>query len=102
MVTFSWATYWREKKSISLTRNDISEFGVAKVPQNLKEYKKLIFISSKKNKNHKLRALKYMKFFLNAGSNIKYFKGSYETGYRFKNLDLDYNITAKTFYLMGS
>ena len=33
------ATYWREKKSISLTRNDISEFGVAKVPQNLKEYK---------------------------------------------------------------
>ena len=39
-----------------------------------------------------------MKFF-NAGSNIKYFKGSYETGYRFKNLDLDYNITAKRHFI---
>lgn len=94
-------TYWRKKPSISLTKNDFTEYGVAVVPSNIKEYKNFIFKNFKKSNKNQVNALKYVKFFLNAGSKIKYFRGSIETGYSFKNYNLNYSFLSKSFFLIG-
>ena len=95
------SAFWRGKKPISLTRNDMTEYGVAIVPNSVSEYKYLILKKFKTNNQLKTKALKYAKFFLNGGSKIKYFSGSFEDGYKFKNHDLKLNINAKLFYVIG-
>ena len=95
------ATYWRMKKSISLTKNDFSEIGVSITPKNFLEYKNLIFQDFHESKKNRLLALKWVQFFLNAGSKIKYFSGTYETGYRFKNHNLKLDFISKINYFIG-
>ena len=95
------ATYWRMKKSISLTKNDFSEIGISIAPKNFSEYKKLIFQDSEENMKNRDLALKWVQFFLNAGSKIKYFSGTYETGYKFKNYSLNLDLVSRINYFLG-
>ncbi len=95
------ATYWRMKKSISLTKNDFSEVGVSITPKNFLEYKNLIFQDFHESKKNRLLALKWVQFFLNAGSKIKYFSGTYETGYKFRNHNLKLDLISKINYIIG-
>ena len=95
------SSYWRKQKPISLTKNDFTEYGVAIVPNSLREYQKLIFLNPKIDNNLKKKALVYVKFFLKGGLKIKYFSGSVEVGYKFKNFNLDLNLFDKVFYYFG-
>ncbi len=95
------SAYWRKQKPISLTKNDFTEYGVAIVPNSLREYQKLIFLNPKIDKSLKKKALLYVKFFLKGGFKIKYFSGSVEDGYKFKNFNLELNLFNKVFYYFG-
>lgn len=95
------STYWRKKPSISLTKNDFSECGVSVVPKNIKEYSNLILRNFETRKKNQIKALRYAKFFLNAGSKIKFFSGSIETGYTFKNYNLSLSAFEKIIFIIG-
>ncbi len=95
------AAYWRKEKTISLTRNDYSELGIAITPESFSHYKKIIFQKKKIEKKIEIKALKWAHFFLQAGKKIKYFKGTMHTGYTFRNNKLSFDPTSGYFYLIG-
>lgn len=95
------SAYWRKTKTISLTKNDMTELGIAIVPETMDQYKKLIFNKFKEKKEIQIKALNYIKFYINAGSKIKYFKGTIQTGYTFKKFNLKPNYFEKINYIMG-
>jgi hypothetical protein len=95
------STYWRKKKSISVTRNDFSEMGIAKTPNSFYDYKKIIFKKFKSSNENRNLALKWAHFFLNAGIKIKYFSGRLENGYKFKNHDLGFDYKARFNFIFG-
>ena len=79
----------------------MTELGIAIVPETMDQYKKLIFNKSKEKKEIQIKALNYIKFYINAGSKIKYFKGTIQTGYTFKKFNLKPNYFEKINYIIG-
>ena len=45
------SAYWKKRKAISLTKNDMTELGIAIVPETMDQYKRLIFNRFKEKKN---------------------------------------------------
>jgi len=95
------STYWRKKKTISITRNDMSELRIAITPRSFHEYKEMIFKKFKSSNENRNLALKWAHFFLNAGIKIKYFSGRLENGYKFKNFNLSFGCIARINFIFG-
>ncbi len=93
--------YWKNQKIISLSKNDYSEIGIAVTPKSLNDYKQLIFNKPKKDKKVKQKTLEWAYFFLNGGSKIKYFKGSFEKGYTFRGIKFKFNFISFYYFIIG-
>ena len=60
-----------------------------------------MFNKPKKDKKVKKKTLEGAYFFLNGGSKIKYFKGSFEKGYTFRGIKFKLNFLSFYYLIIG-
>jgi len=95
------SAYWRQKKTISLTKNDMEAIGLGVTPKNIKDYKNQILNRDVFDMRLRHRALMYVNFFLNAGIKIKYFSGNIHDGYKFNKQKINLNTKSFLLYYFG-